>query len=148
VPDQKPRVLFVDEKELDLRAYRRAFSDSYDVLTAGTAAEALRLVSTGSVDVAVVAHLMPTDGLDLVAQMKGANASLPCLLVTPHQERKDVIDAFKSGHVTMIIKAPWTKDELGRWLAQLTRITSMRRAVGDLKDWHKRTTTPLPGLKR
>lgn len=149
VAENESRILFVDDEEFSLRAYRRTFGDTYDMLTASSGLDALKLLRTEAVDFVVVDHQMPgMDGLELIAQIKALKPTLPCLLVTAHHTRQDVMDAARSGQVTIVIKAPWKKDELGRWLAQMSRITVMQRAVGDLKAWHKRTTTPLPGRQR
>ena len=140
---QKCRLLFVDDESFLLRAYRRTFAGDYDVLTATSGLDALALLATETVDVAIVDHLMPRmSGVELIRQIKETHPEIPCLIVTGYADFEEVRQASRSGLALAVISKPWKKEELEQWIVQINRLSGMHRAVGDLKAWHKRTTSP------
>ena len=85
------RVLFVDDEEGFLDLYRSAFGrDGYTVETALTAAEARARLTHGGVDLVVLdIRLGESSGLELLREIKAANARLPVVLATAYARYQD-----------------------------------------------------------
>ncbi len=71
-PNDKPRILAVDDMQDNLDLIRDALADEqYDVLTASGADEALELAQRGSLDLAILDVQMPrVDGYELCQRLR------------------------------------------------------------------------------
>ena len=80
----KPRLLLVDDEESIRRLVGKFLTEwHYDVTTAETGEESLRLVNEQPFHLAVVdVVLADTDGLQLMERMKAARPELPVVLLT------------------------------------------------------------------
>ena len=80
----KQHILVVDD-EAPIRDLLSAYfkKHGYQVSTAGTAAEACRMVDEQSVNAVVLDVLLPdTDGLEALAMMKASHPKLPVIIMT------------------------------------------------------------------
>ena len=79
-----PLLLLVDDEPRILSALRRSLRrEPYEILTAETCAEALRLVDAHPVDLVLSDHKMPgTTGLQLLAQIAARRPQVIRMLIT------------------------------------------------------------------
>ncbi len=86
----KPRILIVDDIPADLLALGKLLEDEYEVLSAGSGPEALRIAGAEEVDLVLLDAQMPgMDGFETCARLKANpdTALLPVILVgTPEEE--------------------------------------------------------------
>ncbi|MGX7927233.1 PAS domain S-box protein [Tsuneonella sp. HG094] len=86
-------VLLVDDEPLIRLSTTDMLNDlGYDVIDAGSAEDALRLVSEGGhFDILVTDHLMPgLSGVELASKLRAANPELPVLIVSGYAEIQGV----------------------------------------------------------
>ena len=114
----KPVLLIVDDEIRVLSALRRALrKEGYEILTAGSPAEALKLLADRPVDAILSDHKMPgMSGLQLLAEAKRHQPDAARLLISGWPEAVSD-DELRSLGIRALIPKPWNdselKDELG-----------------------------------
>ncbi|MEZ6124768.1 MAG: sigma-54 dependent transcriptional regulator [Planctomycetaceae bacterium] len=100
------RLLIIDDEPLILETIRFAFPEpDYDVVTAGTASEALQKFREKSPDVVLIDIRLPdTSGMDLFGQFHKLNARIPVILMTGHGTAGTAIDAIRAGAFEYVLK--------------------------------------------
>ncbi|TWP51208.1 response regulator [Lentzea tibetensis] len=118
-------VLVVDDEPQIVRALRINLSArGYDVLTAHSGAEALRLAADGKPDVVVLDLGLPdVDGTEVIAGLRGWT-SVPIIVLSARTDSADKVEALDAGADDYVTK-PFGMDEL---LARL-RAAVRRSAV-------------------
>jgi two-component system, NarL family, invasion response regulator UvrY len=95
------RVLIADDHPVVLRGLKEILTDDPNIEVAGEAIdgfEALNLVRTRNVDVAIIDFSMPgKSGLDLVGQLKKERPQLPVLVLSMHPEEKFGVRVLRAG---------------------------------------------------
>lgn len=141
--EHRIKLLVVDDEPFNLRAINRTFRESYDLVLAGSGAEALKLIESNDVDLALVDFAMPEmNGVELIRELKSKRPSLPCIIVTAWAEVDEVLEAQQTGLASAVIAKPWEKEEIEKWIRLATNLASMRQSVDDLKQWLRDTVVP------
>jgi CheY-like chemotaxis protein len=123
-------VLFVDDEPAALRVVRRQpLGEPFEVLTAGSGAEALEILDARAVDVIVSDIDMPEmSGLEL---MRAARARFPAtlrILLTGNATLEGTLEAINQGEVTRFLAKPFDPERLRAVLVELgERIAQHRR---------------------
>lgn len=112
-------VLIVDDSKLArmvmVSAFRRIRPD-WDLTEATSADEALKAISGGKVDIALVDFNMPgTDGLELVARIRHAHPAMPVAIVSANVQ--DEIIARARELKAAFVPKPLTDEALGAFLS-------------------------------
>lgn len=99
--DRKPIILCVDDEENPLVLRKLVLQRAgYEVLTANSGREALRLAASQNVDLVLSDHLMPgMTGAELAQQLKAIHPDLPVLLISGVNEippGSNIADVFLS----------------------------------------------------
>ncbi|MBX7435056.1 response regulator transcription factor [Mycobacterium sp. Y57] len=108
------RVLIADDDDVVRDVVRRYLErDGHDVATAHDGTEALRLLSSQHIDVAVLDVMMPgPDGLSLCMNLRrGADYTVPVILLTALGEEDDRIAGLEAGADDYLTK-PFSPREL------------------------------------
>ena len=109
----RPVILVVDDEARILTALRRVLRrEPYEILTAETPAEALRLLDSHRVDLVVSDHKMPgMSGLELLAQAARKQPDAGRVLITGWTEEVPEGDLAAIG-VRALLPKPWDDAEL------------------------------------
>ena len=109
------RILVVDDQPANLRVVAALLSrHGYEVLSAGTGAEALALAKQQIPDLLLLDMMMPgMDGFTLLAALKQDDglATMPVVFLTAAQDRDLLLRAFDAGAVDYVTK-PFMPEEL------------------------------------
>ncbi|MDD8048939.1 MAG: response regulator transcription factor [Thomasclavelia sp.] len=108
----KSKVLIVDD-EVDIRELLKFYleKEGYDVLEAGNGNDALDIVESSYIDLAIIDVMMPEmDGFELVENIKEYR-DLPCIMLTAKGENKDKLRGFSTG-VDDYVTKPFDPAEL------------------------------------
>jgi two-component system, response regulator PhcR len=130
-------VLFVDDEPTSRKWFARTFSDEFNVVTAGGAAEALSLLGERSDEFAVLItdYRMPErDGVKLLQAVQRDYRHLVRLLATAYAGKDVAIAAVNEGKVVRILEKPLddavTRAALREAVA-LHRAQALERAMND-----------------
>ena len=99
-------VLVVDDDAVFREALKRCLErERYDVVSAGDADTALRLLRAGGFDLVLTDLRMPgSDGIELVRRMKKLDPETPCIVITGFGSAERSIEALEAGAFWFIDK--------------------------------------------
>ncbi len=114
VQDSKYRILFVDDEPNVIKSMLRIFrQENYDLLTAGSAQEALSKLSKNKVQVVISDHRMPEmNGTELLREIKKRYPAIIRIMLTGYADVDAVMGAVNDGAVYKFITKPWNDDDL------------------------------------
>ena len=132
--ERLPSVLVVDDDELNLKTFQRAFRRDFGITCADSGARALELLVGASFDVALVDYAMPgMNGIEFLRAARALRPDMPAVMVTAHADLPEVRAALNAGWVHAIIMKPFEREAILRWVSQCHRVASMRKTVGVMK---------------
>src|SRR4030042_5326384 len=109
------RVLFVDDEENIRRSIKRLFmEESYEILTANSGEEALKLLKDHqNIGLIVSDQRMPgMQGVDLLKQATDLSPDTLRIMLTGYTDINAAIEAINKGGAYQYITKPWKDDEL------------------------------------
>lgn len=107
---KKFAVLYVDDEEMSLSGFARAFGDRFRILTAATAAEGLQLLETHRDEIGLLMtdQRMPGEkGVWLLERARRMRPRIIRVLVTAYADMDAAIAAVNSGAIYKYISKPW-----------------------------------------
>ena len=112
--EQRAVVLYVDDDRANLLAFRAMVEPLYEVVTARSGEDALKLlVQLRDVAVLIADQRMPgMSGIDLCEKVRAAHPDTVRMLVTAYSDLSAAISAINRGHVSRYLHKPWNADEL------------------------------------
>ena len=119
------RLLVVDDEPAVRRPLELFFvGRGYEVLTAGSCAQAAAVFDAAAPDLVLLDYALPDgDGLELLRRMKGQDASVPVLVLTAHGSIDLAVQAVKEGAENFLTKPV----ELPALLVMVERLMDVRR---------------------
>lgn len=135
---RRPRILVVDDEPL-IRAW---FSEhlgaaGYEVQTAATGAEALRIMPTASPALVLLDLRLPdANGLDLLPELREIDRDVIIIIVTAHGEIETAVRAVKAGAFQFLQK-PLDLDDLLITLEKGLETRDLRQQVAGLQALHR-----------
>jgi DNA-binding NtrC family response regulator len=127
------RILVVDDEELiRWSLVERMKADGYDVVEAGTGAEALEHARDG-VDLVLLDYKLPdTDGVTVLRRIKELDPDALVILLTAYASVETAVDAMKEGAFHFANK-PFDLDDVAFLVSRALETTQLRREVRRLR---------------
>lgn len=116
------RVMVVDDEPLNLDLLRRTLQRQFDIVEAGSAAEALALLDGdgGAIALILCDQLMPgRSGTELAVEVRRRWPTIRFVLVTGVDEAAEVVAAHKAGLLDEVVGKPWNAAKLRTRLLEL-----------------------------
>jgi DNA-binding NtrC family response regulator len=108
-----PALLFVDDEELILSALRKQFDDRYTVITAVTGEEALAILQSRTVAVAVVDQRMPgIGGVETLKRIREMYPHTVRIALTAHADIQSLVESVNYGQIFRYVSKPWDTHDL------------------------------------
>ncbi|MEX2606908.1 MAG: sigma-54 dependent transcriptional regulator [Kiritimatiellia bacterium] len=112
------RILVVDDDSSTRESLRRLFENEYTVLLSKSAAEALGVLASSSVDLVLLDVIMPQkDGLTLLRELLELFPELPVIMISASTDTRPVVEAIQTGAVDFVTK-PFDIHELRQLVAR------------------------------
>jgi DNA-binding NtrC family response regulator len=113
------KILIVDDEAANLRALERLFREDYEVLTAGSGADAVELLREHDVAVLLTDQRMPEmTGIELLMNTISLRPRMVRIILTGYTDVDTLVTAINGGQVYKYIKKPWNNEELKATVAQ------------------------------
>ena len=115
-PGESRTLLVVDDEPNILAAIRRLLrSQGYQVLTAGSAREAMELLASKQVQVILSDQRMPEmSGTEFLQRVKQMHPDTVRIVMSGYTELQSVIAAVNEGALYKFLTKPWDDDQLRR----------------------------------
>jgi two-component system response regulator AtoC len=128
-------VLVVDDEELTLRTISRGLrEEGYEVLTAGSGEDALRIFAEENPDLTLLDIVLPgLEGVEVLRRMKAANPAAIILMMSAYHMVDRAVEAMKAGAHDYLIK-PFHLADLMATLRRASEMLALRvRVRGDVE---------------
>ena len=116
VPGGKPAkrpILVVDDEPEMLFSLRNLLRREFEVYTAGSGAEGMKILADHEVHLVMTDQRMPEmTGVELLNRVKNEHPGAMRLIFTGYADIKAVIDAINQGNVFRYVTKPWDPEEL------------------------------------
>ena len=110
---QEISVLYVDDEENNLVAFKATFRRDFKVFTALSAADAKNILAENQIHVLITDQRMPvTTGSELLAQAVLDYPDQIRILLTGYSDIDALKDAINLGQIYCYLQKPWNEDEL------------------------------------
>lgn len=107
------KVLYVDDEQDNLFAFRSVFRRFFKVFTAGGGEEAIELLSKESVDLVLSDQRMPhMSGVELCEYVMNNYPEAKRMIVTGYSDKAPIEAAIREGKISHLISKPWNVEEL------------------------------------
>jgi response regulator RpfG family c-di-GMP phosphodiesterase len=121
-------VLYLDDEEHNLTAFRAAFRRDFNVYVTTSASEAERLIQEHPIEVIISDQKMPdVSGVEFLELMMKNHPDPVRMLLTGHADIDAVIDAINKGRIYKYISKPWNEAELRRLVEEASDIYRARK---------------------
>jgi len=133
-PDQKPRILLVEDDPDGRRSVTEALLESgYDVIAAESGKQGLELFGKQTFDAVLSDIKLPDiDGIQVLRQIRQSEPEIPVLLMTAYGTITAAVEALKAGAYDYILK-PLDLTELQAKITHATEAGRLRKQIASLK---------------
>jgi len=113
MPQSKITILYVDDEENNLFSFKAAFRIKYNVITALTGEEALKILTEKPVQIIITDQRMPEmTGVEFLEKVLEKFPDTMRILLTGYTDMEAVVDAVNKGKIFHYLAKPWNEDEL------------------------------------
>src|ERR1700740_2896774 len=109
----KTSILYVDDEENNLYAFRAYFRKEYEVYTAQNASDAFLVLEKNHISIIISDQRMPAmTGIEFLEKTIKKYPDCLRVLITAYADMDLVIEAVNRGQINKFIQKPWNWDEL------------------------------------
>ncbi|WP_374165956.1 response regulator [Arcticibacter sp. MXS-1] len=111
--DKKISILYVDDEENNLISFKATFRLKYQVYTAISGDDAIKILETKPVDIIVTDQRMPNmTGVEFLEKVLVKYPDPMRILLTGYADMGAVVDAVNKGKIFHYLTKPWNEKEL------------------------------------
>ncbi|MCW3111720.1 MAG: hybrid sensor histidine kinase/response regulator [Segetibacter sp.] len=123
----KISILYIDDEEENLSAFKAGFRRQYEIFTATSAAKALSILNEQKVHVIIADQRMPqSTGVEFFDIVRKVHPNPIRILLTGYADIEVVIAAINKGQIFRYVKKPWDTLELQTTINNAYEIYSTR----------------------
>jgi response regulator RpfG family c-di-GMP phosphodiesterase len=135
VPDNKIKVLYVDDEENNLVSFKATFRLKFHVITALSGEEALKILATKPVDIIITDQRMPNmTGIAFLEKVLELYPDPMRLLLTGYADMNAVIEAVNKGKIYYYLAKPWNEEEIQNTIEKAYEVYLENKQVKDMND--------------
>ena len=107
------KIMVVDDEPANLRLLERLFRQDYNVLTAESGEDALRLLNQYEVALLITDQRMPgMTGVELLERTSTIRPHMVRVILTGYTDVDALVEAINRGQVYKYVTKPWNNEEL------------------------------------
>src|SRR5260370_12226416 len=136
--NESHRILIVDDEPVNLMMLEKVLLRKFEVVTAKSGQEALRILNRETVSLLITDQRMPgMTGTELLRKSRSVNPDMVCMLITAESDSGTFLDAIMKSGAVRVIKKPWDPDKLLKTvessLEKYESLCETKRAINQLK---------------
>jgi len=110
---KRPLILCVDDEVRSLETLERTLDEEFDVLTAGSASEAITILENNQVEAILCDQRMPgATGVELLTEVRERWPEPARLILSGYTDSEDIIRGLNEAGIYQYITKPWHPDNL------------------------------------
>ena len=123
-------VLYVDDEENNLISFKATFRLKYQVYTAISGIDAIRIVEQHPIDIIITDQRMPQmTGVEFLEEVIKVNPDPMRILLTGYADMSAVVDAVNKGKIFHYLSKPWSEEELDETIRRAYELFSERKKI-------------------
>jgi response regulator RpfG family c-di-GMP phosphodiesterase len=147
--DEPINVLYVDDEENNLLAFKASFRRRFNVFTAISADEGKKILTANEIHVLITDQRMPgTLGTELLAQAVKEYPDQIRILLTGFSDIEAIKDAINRGQIYHYLQKPWKEEELQETIENAFKIYHLKQKQKELRDQLMMTNEQLEFMLR
>ena len=138
------KIMIVDDEPANLRLLERLFRQGYEVITAESGEEALRLLTQHDVALLITDQRMPgMTGVELLKHTAAMRPHMVRIILTGYTDVETLVEAINSGHVYKYVTKPWNNEDLRQTVNRALEHYETNKARHELEMMNQRLITRL-----
>jgi DNA-binding NtrC family response regulator len=138
------KIIVVDDEPNNLRVLERLFRHDYEVITAESGEEALRLLSEHDAALIITDQRMPNmTGVELLKRTADIRPHMVRIILTGYTDIETLVEAINSGLVYKYVTKPWDNEELRLTVNRALEHFETNKGRHELEMMNQRLTTRL-----
>lgn len=147
--DEKINVLYVDDEEHNLMSFKATFRIKYNVHTAISGEEAIKIMNTKPIEVIITDQRMPNmTGVEFLESIINEHPDPMRILLTGYADLNAVIDAVNKGKIFHYLTKPWNEEELDMTIQRAYDVYKLHKDEKELTEKLGVTNAQLEFLLR
>ncbi|MDH3973454.1 MAG: response regulator [Deltaproteobacteria bacterium] len=145
----KHTLMFVDDEVNILNSLVRLFrNEGYEIFTATSGAEGLKIVEENEISLIISDYKMPhMSGVDFLARVKEVSPDTVRIMLTGYADLGASIDAINKGEVYRFITKPWKDEEIQVTVSQSLEFRDLKLTNRNLTKTVKKQAGVLKKLE-
>ncbi|MFD1629548.1 response regulator [Pseudopedobacter beijingensis] len=128
--DKKIKVLYVDDEENNLISFKANFRIKYQVYTALSGEEAIKILDQKEIDIIITDQRMPhMTGVEFLESIIPKHPDPMRILLTGYADMSAVVDAVNKGKIFHYLSKPWDEDELDITITRAYDVLNKKREI-------------------
>ncbi|WP_373522724.1 response regulator [Aquiflexum sp.] len=138
-PEEKLKILYVDDEENNLQAFKATFRRDYKIFLAMSADEGREILKSEDVHIIITDQRMPDEtGVDFLSSIIPINPDPIRILLTGYTDIQAVIDAINKGQIYHYLTKPWEEEYMRNVIQNAYEVYQLRlenrQLTSDLSD--------------
>lgn len=126
-------VLYVDDEINNLNSFKATFRRNFNITTAESADDALKILETETIHVILSDQRMPKmTGIEFFESIQNIYPNPIRILITGYTDINAVIDAINRGQVYKYLTKPWVEDDVKIFVEKAYEVYKLRKENIDL----------------
>jgi response regulator RpfG family c-di-GMP phosphodiesterase len=133
--NKKIVILYVDDEENNLISFKACFRMKYQVLTAISGEDALKIMENGPVHIIITDQRMPNmTGVDFLEKVLEKYPDPMRILLTGYSDMGAVVDAVNKGKIFHYLAKPWNEEELDMTIQRAYEAYLEKESLKDMNE--------------
>ncbi|MBX2906333.1 MAG: response regulator [Taibaiella sp.] len=133
--NKKITILYVDDEQNNLISFKAAFRIKYNVLTAISGEEAIKILRNNVINIIITDQRMPNmTGVQFLETILDEFPDPIRILLTGYADMNAVIDAINKGKIFHYLTKPWNEEELDLTITRAYDIYSKNMEEREMKE--------------
>ncbi|RZS96626.1 response regulator [Cecembia calidifontis] len=134
IKEEKIKVLYIDDEEINLQAFKTTFKYDFDVQLTASTKEARHILSTQPVDIIISDQRMPSEtGLDFFTSIMTEYPEPIRILLSAYSDIQLVQEAINKGVIYHYLTKPWDEEYFKNIIRNAFETYSLRKEVKNLQ---------------
>lgn len=133
--NKKINILYVDDEVNNLVSFKATFRIKYNVFTAESGEEAIKLLDDNEINIIITDQRMPNmTGVEFLESIIEQHPDPIRVLLTGYADMNAVIDAINKGKIFHYLSKPWNEEELDMTIQRAYDVYQKRMSEKELND--------------